>query len=167
MSLPYTQAESDRASKEWKASCGHHSIAAATSRSLDAVKNSGIKLCGWMNPTMVTQCLRSLGVAFESLLIPYDPGVHPFAHMVFEKSPVRPRIFRVQFEGPWMKGPIPGRYRQTHYIASLEQGVVEPIYEPAEIMEHADWLDLADHGYKKCIKNCTGYHFTHVWEILI
>ena len=166
MSLLYTKDEAEAAHKAWKSSCGHFSCAAASGKTLDDVKRSRVALKGWMNPTMITTCLDGMGMKFEKRLIPYDPTVHPFAHMVFEKAPVLPRIFRVQFEGPWMKGPVTGRYKHTHYIASLEKGVMDPIYEPSEILEHAEWLDLAPEWYAKCIKNCTGYHFTHAWTII-
>lgn len=162
MTLSYTAAESEIASREWKASCGHHSIAAAANRPLDGVKNSGIKLCGWMNPTMVSKALEAMNVACS--LLPIAPDRHPYIEMV-EGNQGQQRILRVQFDGPWMTGPVAGQYKRTHYIAVLQSGVMEPMLEPCEIMSHEDWWELADGMYKHVTPRCTGYHFTHVWNI--
>lgn len=164
MKLPYTQAESERASRGWKASCGHHSIAAAANQPLEAVKTSGIKLCGWMNPTMVSQALLAMQVKYVKDAIP--PGQHPYIELV-EGNHGGSRIFRVQFEGPWMQGPVAGQYKHTHYIACLPSGIMEPMLKPAEILPHEEWWDVAEGMYKHAVRGCTGYHFTDVWKIAL
>lgn len=160
--LPYTLAESEAANRDWKASCGHHSIAAATRATLAQVKEACPKLCGWMNPTMVGQTLTGLRVPFT--LDPVEAGKHPYLEMV-EGNQGKPRIFRVQFDGPWMEGPVAGRYRHTHYIACLPQGIVEPMLNPCVIRTHEAWFELAEDMYKHVVKHCTGFHFTHVWNV--
>lgn len=162
MNLPYTQSESQKAHREWKASCGHHSIAAATNRSLDDVRKSGVKLCGWMNPRMVSQCLSSMEVDFHLAFV--SPQKHPYMEMV-DGNQGQQRIFRVQFTGPWMDGPVAEQYRHTHYIACLQSGIVDPILNPCKIMQHEDWWDIAEEMYQTIVKRCEGYHFSHVWNV--
>lgn len=60
--LAYTQADSDRAYKEWKASCGPHAIAAACGKTLDEVRATLVNFKGWMSPTMVCNSLGALGM---------------------------------------------------------------------------------------------------------
>ena len=165
MPLCFTESDVLEAFKQWKATCGHNACAAAAGKTLEDVRVSGVALKGWMNPTMITQCLTGMKVPFRSWKVPVDARIHPFAHMIFEKGPVLPRIFRVQFEGPWMSMPPRFQYRYTHYITSLEEGVVEPMWQPWHPLPHHEWLEFADQ-YPQFIKRCTGYHFTHVWEIL-
>lgn len=111
---------------------------------------------------MVSQALHGMGVPF--FLNTIAPTQHPYMEMVDGYRDL-PRIFRVQFEGPWMKGPVAGQYKRTHYIACLEDGIMEPMLEPWEVMVHEEWWDLAEGMYKHVLKGCTGYHFTHAWHI--
>lgn len=160
--LPYTAEESDHAHREWKATCGHHSIAAATHRPLHAIRDSGVRLCGWMNPTMVSQCLRSLGADFT--LKPIAADQHPYLEFVDGNTGLD-RIFRVQFLGPWMQGPVTGQYRKTHYIACLQRGILDTIYSPTTILSHEAWYEDAQEFYPQSSKGCTGFCFTHAWSI--
>ncbi len=91
-------------------------------------------------------------------------GQHPYIEMI-EGNTGHSRIFRVQFEGPWMKGPIVGQYRHTHYIACLNEGIVEPMTDPCEIMQHEEWVHLVEGMYPHVVSRCTGFHFTHAWVI--
>lgn len=160
--LPYTEAESEAATREWKAMCGHHSISAATGLPLERVKKSGVKLCGWMNPTMVSQCLA--GMKMEYAFKPVSDEKDFYLEMV-DGNEGKPRIFRVQFLGPWMNGPVAGQYRKTHYIACLNEGIVEPMLDPCKIIQHEEWVELALGMYPDCVKHSTGFRFTHAWSI--
>lgn len=116
-----------------------------------------------MNPSMVSQCLAGMQVRHFLKIV--DPVKDFYLEMV-EGNEGMPRIFRVQFLGPWMKGPVAAQYRQTHYIACLNEGIVDPMIEPCEIIQHEEWVELAMAMYPECIKRSTGFCFTHAWTIL-
>lgn len=162
LQLPYTETESELAAKEWKARCGHHSIAAAANLPLNAIKESGIKLCGWMNPTMIERCLTALSVGFTTRKV--EVGKHPYLALV-DGNDGSERIARVQFLGPWMLGPITGQYRQTHYIAVMQRGIMDPALGCCEVRSHEEWLELATEWYPKLINRCDGFSISHVWNL--
>ncbi|WP_395736304.1 hypothetical protein [Prosthecobacter sp.] len=163
MTLPYTKAESDTAHREWKAMCGHHSIAAASGRPLEAVRRSGIKLCGWMNPTMVSQCLSGLGV---SAILHKLPTVKMNSDELLLEPYYHPRrVMRVQFHGPWMKGPPTVQYRYTHYIACLEEAIMDPLLDTNVLLRMEDWILWACSAYRAEIDECEGFSFTHAWNV--
>jgi len=162
MTLPYTEAESDAAHRKWKARCGHHSIAAVTGKPLDAVRDSGIKLCGWMNPTMITQCLVALDAGFIHQRLP--DYAHPYEAFLGANYDAT-RILRVQFLGPWMKGPVAGQYRHTHYIAFLAGAIMDPVIDCCLLLSADDWIVWACENYPQVIKQCTGFAFTHYWNL--
>lgn len=111
---------------------------------------------------MVSQCLAGMQVRYALKII--DP-VKDFYREMVEGNEGKPRIFRVQLLGPWMNGPIAAQYRHTHYIACLDAGIVEPMLDPCEIIQHEEWVELAMAMYPECIKRCTGFCFTHAWTI--
>lgn len=162
MTLPYTAEESEIAYREWKAMCGHHSIAAVTGKPLQAVRESGIKLCGWMSPTMVTQCLLALGAGFIHQRLPTYP--HPYDAFLGPNYDAT-RILRVQFLGPWMKGPAAAQYRHTHYLAFLAGAVMDPVIDTAIMLSAEDWIVWACENYPQVHPKCTGFAFTHCWNI--
>lgn len=111
---------------------------------------------------MVSECLSRMQVDFSREVI--DPRKDTYLEMV-DGNKGQQRIFRIQFEGPWMNGPAAAQYRKTHYIACLQSGIVDPMYDPCEIVQHEEWMDLALVMYPELVKKCTGYHSTHVWNI--
>ncbi|WP_395753349.1 hypothetical protein [Prosthecobacter sp.] len=162
MTLPYTEEESNAAHRDWKAMCGHHSISAASRRPLEAVRKSGIKLCGWMNPTMVSQCLAGMGVRsvlhrLPELKLPFQALMEPFYHPR--------RVIRVQFLGPWMKAPPAARYRHTHYVASIDHYIMDPILDTNVLLPFEHWIVWSASAYAEQIDECDGYTFTHSWNI--
>jgi hypothetical protein len=104
--LRFTEAESDRAHEEWKASCGPHSIAAACQLTLEEVRRAMPPYKGWMSPTMVGETLRSLGR-------PYTLRKGMKTRELCEG------INRIQWEGKWLNPGVPARvaYFHTHYVA--------------------------------------------------
>lgn len=160
MILPYTEAQSIAAHHEWKASCGHHCCAAFAGKPLDDVKNSGIKLTGWMNPTMISQCLTGVQSPFEKIVrLSLTPG-----QILEESTPMARRIFRVQFSGPWMNGPAVGQYKFTHYIALVDGWIMDPLLDCCLLINPKIWLQWAEAAYPKLVPKCTGFHFTHAWD---
>jgi hypothetical protein len=97
--LLYDDAESDRCHDEWKASCGHHSIAAVCEVTLEDVRKAVTHTKGWMNPTNVAATLRTLGFPFT-----LTKGLKT-------KEPTT-GINRIQFEG--MAQSIPGNPHPSH-----------------------------------------------------
>lgn len=162
MKLPYTKEQSEHASRVWKARCGHHSIAAATGRTLEAVRTSGIKLCGWMNPTMIAQSLDGMKAPFVLHKLP--PLDHPYLALI-EENYHPSQILRVQFLGPWMNGPTAYQYQFTHYIACVDGQIMDPITNPCFIQSAESWIDWAGDIYTKGVPNCTGFKFTHAWAV--
>ena len=162
MKLPYTEEESLAAYRGWKAMCGHHSIAAATGRPLEDVRTSGVKLCGWMNPSMISQCLRALKVSYNKV------PVTQTTLQLFEtlKQNQGSAVLRVQFLGPWMKGPAAAQYRRTHYIATGNDRVMDPALDTNVILDFSTWLAWAHGGYAEVCPGSCGFTFTHAWHLM-
>lgn len=161
MKITYTDTAARMAHVEWKASCGHFSIAAATGVTLDDIRNAGVPLKGWMNPTMVGDTLHSLKIPHDLLLIANQP---PESFLTSERLQTG-AILRVQFEGPWMAPHLPpgARYSRTHYIATDSHTVMDPMITPDISITRSNWLYWMDREGVGQIKNATAYHFTHAW----
>lgn len=167
--LPYTLLESAQAHAEWNAMCGHHSIAAAVGVGLDAIRDAGVPLKGWMSPTMITRTLEALHVQFTQRHL--SPARSP-ANVLSAPSP---QILRMQFEGSWMRPGVPvgAQYQRTHYIALFgppEQPalIMDPLLNACGIHAVDDWLAKArtpDYLAESSFKGTTGWHFTHTWRL--
>jgi hypothetical protein len=157
MTIPYTEGESDAASKRWKARCGHHSIAAACGVSLDEVKRACPRLCGWMNPTMVEQSLQSLGRGFK-LHKTMDNDSLALASGAMS-------VARIQFLGPWMGKSVADEYKHTHYVAidGCQIEVMDPMIDPCFIVDGDRWYNHYNEIVKDCVRKATGWKFTHLW----
>lgn len=126
--LRYTEADSDRAFKEWKATCGPHAIAAALGLSLDRVRPAIPNYKGWMSPTQMTQTLLALG-RFTNLR-------HPL------KTPdLCNGINRIQWEGKWLNPGVPARvaYFHTHWVAHFNGWVLCTACESARWIPEPEW----------------------------
>lgn len=157
--LPYTPEQSQQAYDEWKAMCGHHSIAAATHASLDRVKQACPKLVGWMNPTMIGTTLHNLGARTKCLTrLPDDTR--------FLFTPGR-RVMRIQFEGSWTGPGVPpaAAYKHTHYIAVIDELVMDPMVDSNMLISLLDWLETEQYRVLQDVPKATGWHFTHCWEV--
>lgn len=155
--LPYTQAESLAAYRDWKATCGHHSIAAACGVSLDQVKAVCPKLCGWMSPTMISQTLFNLGFNSRKYPVPKRMNTPP-GHMVC--------IMRIQWDGPWCNPGVPAKaaYLHTHYVAVLAGGwVVCTATDGNTPTPWARWVDAVTSEALESVRGCTGWYSTHIW----
>ena len=64
---------------------------------------------GYMNPTLMANVLRSMGVRFRQTYRSDSPGR---CHLNFG-------LMRVQWAGPWTRPGVPmaARYRKTHWVA--------------------------------------------------
>jgi hypothetical protein len=108
--LLYTEADSEAAYKEWKATCGPHSIAAACGKTLEEVRaamvEASVNYRGWMSPTQVMNTLIALG-EFHGV----TKGL--------KTMDLCNGISRVQWEGKWLNPGVPARvaYFHTHLVA--------------------------------------------------
>lgn len=163
--LPYNEVESLVAYHEWQAMCGHHSIAAATGKSLDAVKAACPKLCGWMSPTMVTQTLQALKTPAIFRQTSAMDSQH--RNPTFFKPPADVlRIIRIQWVGSWLNAGVPAAaaYKRTHYIACLQGHIMDTMRDANVLLTYEQWLAL-QHEHVAQIKGATGYYFTHFWQL--
>jgi hypothetical protein len=119
-SLPYTWTESAVAHAQWKASCGHHSIAAATQQPLSKVRETLDHEGGWMNPTQMGKSLQRLGISH-------------IRERNNKNQRVELGITRIQWTGKWtLPGSDPAiAYRHTHYVARKGKFVLDTVIHPA------------------------------------
>lgn len=149
--LPYTAEESDRANAEWKACCGHHSIAAACGLTLDAVRKALPHEKGWMSPTNVATTLHNLGIYCQ-----LTQG--------HTKEPSQ-GINRIQFEGKWLNQGVPARvaYFQTHWIGVRDGFVLDTVVDSCLWIPVAAWRRQIGGFYCDGEKR-TGWHITHKYR---
>ena len=149
--LRYTEADSDRANDEWKATCGPHSIAAACGKTLEDVRaamlRAGVNYRGWMSPTQVTNTLHAL-------------GVFPSIQSKLKTMELCDGINRVQWEGKWLNPGVPPRvaYFHTHLVAHFSGFVLCTAtvhgWVPAD-----EWRNFHTNVLK------SPFHITHHWTI--
>lgn len=147
--LKFTHEQSLAASKAWKASCGPHSIAAATGKTLDEIRRHLPQpYKGWMNPTQISTTLANLGVF---------PEFRKYAS--FNMMDLCQGINRLQFEGPWLdKGMDPREaYKHTHYVAQWS-GVVLCTACASEWIPINSW-------FPAIIDSIGEFHITHHWRL--
>lgn len=176
MTLPYTAAQATAAHDQWNAMCGHYSIAAATGRPLEDIRTAGVPLKGWMNPTMISQTLRALGVSYmKSSFAGMGDYTTPesaresseaMLHLVGSDD-TQKAILRIQWEGSWLNPGVPkgAAYQRTHYIAIKAGRIMDPAFDPAISLRVGDWMHMVTTNILPQIKGATGYHFTHAWLI--
>lgn len=162
--LPYTAAESAAAHKLWHAACGHHSIAAATGRTLDAVKQACESRGGWMNSGMISGVLRNL----KTVEYTHKPNLpkDPESAINLLRLDGRPIILRLQFEGSWLNPGTPrgAANQRTHYIAVLGEHIMDTMHGANLLIPISTWLQRQPENIAK-FKRSTGYHFTNSWTI--
>jgi len=147
--IRFTEAESDRAHEEWKASCGPHSIAAACGLTLDEVRKAMPPYKGWMSPTMVGETLRALGR-------PYT------LRKGLKTQELCDGINRIQWEGKWLNPGVPARvaYFHTHYVAHFNGWVLCTACLTAKWIPVAEWR----HFHLKCDPP-SPFHVTHHYAL--
>ena len=151
--LLYTEADSKKANKEWKATCGPHSLAAACGKTLDQVRDAmamaAINYRGWMSPTQVTKTLVALGQPYS-----LKSGLKTDA--------LCEGINRVQWEGKWLNPGVPARvaYFHTHLVAHFNGFVL------CTCCLHAEWVPVED--WRSFIPGaCYPFHITHHWTLAL
>lgn len=159
-SIIYNEAQSNEANRLWKASCGHHSIAAAVGIHIDDVRPHLTHEKGWMNPTNISHTLDSLGISYDLTKGHTGRGADAFCV----------GINRIQFEGPWTAPgkPPAAAYRYTHYVAMMKQPdfpgkILDTIIASHIWLHFPGWLDAIAQYSKE--DGTTGYHVTHHWKI--
>lgn len=147
--LRYTEADSERAEREWKATCGPHAIAAACGKTLDDVRPALTNYKGWMSPTQVSQALLALGV------------VHNLRHHL-KTWDLCDGINRVQWEGKWLNPGVPARvaYFHTHWVAAFNGWVLCTACEPAKWIREGEWR----HFHLNC-EPISPFHITHHYQL--
>lgn len=148
--LRYTEADSDRANKDWKATCGPHAIAAALGLSLDRVRPAIPNYKGWMSPTQMIETLHALGV---------------FPNPIFSQLKTWDLcngINRLQWEGSWLNPGVPPRvaYFHTHWVAAFNGWVLCTACEPANWITEDKWR----HFHLNCEPR-SPFHITHHYTL--
>ena len=150
--LLYTEADSETAHRNWKATCGPHALAAACGVSLSRVHAVISRLGsykGWMSPTQIERALLELRKRFG-----VTTGLKTQA--------LCNGINRIQWEGPWLNPGVPPRvaYRHTHWVAHYNGWVLCTACLPAEWIPVDEWrrFHLED-------KPPTPFHITHHYEL--
>jgi hypothetical protein len=151
--LLFDKFDSDRCHRNWKASCGPHSIAAVCHTTLDEIRKHMPHLKGWMSPTNITDVLDSMGIRFKCVRI-YD-----------RSRTLRPGINRIQFEGDWLEEGQPPKlaYFHTHYVGMQDGYVLDAAVEPAKWLPMDEWYPAID-NYSNFPPQ-QGWHVTHGWKI--
>lgn len=113
----FTQDEANAAGDAWGFNCGPAALCAVLGLTPDEVRPhlGDFERKQYTNPRLMFAALRRLGVRFK---VAGAAGVSP-------PGPAWPRIglVRIQWGGPWCQPgvPIPARYRQTHWVACLNE----------------------------------------------
>ena len=118
-------ADADIAADTWGFNCGPGALCGITGLSPAELRPflGDFEQRGYMNPTLMRETLRRLGVIFQWRVIPihkvHDAGsVDECRSMAAATAPAF-GLCRVQWGGPWCKPNVPmaARYSQTHWIA--------------------------------------------------
>ena len=150
--LLYDDAESDRCHDEWKASCGHHSIAAVCEVTLEDVRKAVTHTKGWMNPTNVAATLRTLGFPFT-----LTKGLKT-------KEPTT-GINRIQFEGEWLNPGKPASvaYFYTHWVGMRNGCILDTVIDQSQWLPVNAWAGAIDAYASE--GRYSGWHITHQYLI--
>ena len=144
--LKFTESDSERASKEWNATCGPHSIAAALGLTLEQVRPALANYKGWMSPTQMTEALHALDVFPKAIL------------SRLKTMDLCEGINRVQWEGKWLNPGVPARvaYFHTHWVAHFRGWVLCTACEPAKWIPADEWRSF----HLECEPR-SPFHITH------
>lgn len=150
--LQFTPGDSERANREWKASCGPHSLAAMWGMSLEQVRPFIKNFKGWMNPTMIKEALLRMEV---SGAIPSDSYRQKWK---LQTQTLCHGINRVQFEGAWTEPGADPReaYKHTHYVCRMGCGVY------CTMVNYQSWHHIDD--WRAWMASyAEPFHITHHW----
>lgn len=148
--LLYTETDSERANKAWKATCGPHSIAAGCAKTLEQVREAmaaaGVNYRGWMSPTQVAKTLDALGQRYD------------LAHKL-KTQDLCNGINRVQWEGKWLNPGVPARvaYFHTHLVAHFDGWVLCTCCLKTKWIRAEDWRPFI-------AAEIHPFHITHHWR---
>lgn len=145
--IKWTPADSDWAWRKWNATCGPHAIGAALGIHIKDVQPHLENYRGYMNPTMVTATLTSIGTTFRLV-------------RGLKTDTLCNGINRVQWEGDWLK---PGRppaeaYKHTHYIAHFDGWIL------CTTRSADEWITVEDWKAHLVSRN-VAWHVTHWWKV--
>jgi hypothetical protein len=149
--LPFTEAESNDAHKQWGANCGPHALAAACGTSLiravetipDFIKKR------YTNPTMMQAGLRTLDRCYT-----LSKNLHV-------KGVPENGLARIQWEGRWTRSDAPpiAAYAYTHWVGARDN------YIFCTASGHFAWIPFCVWQFELdalCDRQkYTGWHVTH------
>lgn len=157
--LRFTEADCDRAAREWGLNCGPAALAACLGMTPEEVRPHLGAFRGFMTPTEMLNAIESAGFTVR----PTDPELYLPDH----------GIVRVQWGGPWLHPGVPAKaaYRFTHWIAFKRSGEVGA--SPLWVYDiNAGWVRLGE--WEESVKprilaripRADGsFSFTHRWEV--
>lgn len=128
--LRFTSEESETANREWKASCGPHTLAAVLGKTLDQVRPHLGDYRGWMNPTQIGEALLSMGQRYtltKGLRTPH----------------LCDGINRIQWVGPWLNPGVhpAAAYAHTHWVAQFDSYIYCTASDPTGWQPVKRWRD--------------------------
>lgn len=134
----FTLADLERANDEWGCNCGPSALAAICGLTLDETRvHFGPKWPGYTNPTSMYAALRSIGMHWASIGVPYESR---------STWPIW-GLCRIQWEGPWTQPGVPmrARYRHTHWVGAAtdrKRGI--GIFDVNVLANRSGWCSLED-----------------------
>lgn len=164
MMLPrFSDADLERANREWGCNCGPGAIAAICGLTLDQLRPhmGDFESKNYTNPTLMWQILDRIGARWR------------------RSRETWPRwgLVRVQWDGPWTAPRVPARaaYRHTHWIGacSAADGRVG-IFDVNAFANGTGWCALEDwervivpYILEECVPRANGkWRPTHVVEVV-
>jgi hypothetical protein len=167
-SLPFTEADSDRAYKAWRFNCGPGAVCGLLGLTPDQLRPhcGSFEQKGHTNPTLMFEILRNLGKKQETV---YRGDVHrprvPFP---------RHALMRVQWDGPWTQEGVPmgARYKETHWVALRRFQGERQVFD-INAMNVGGWIpyltwkdDLVPYLIKEGVPRANGQWWpTHIIEV--
>jgi hypothetical protein len=180
--LRFTLEQAISAGEDWGANCGPGALAAITGKTLDEIRPhmGDFEAKRYTNPTLMFQALKSLGVAWRcGRRCEKDGRVSIKSDQATDWTPdglAWPKygLARIQWEGPWT---APGvriskRYRHTHWVGSLFDGVEHWIFD-INCMCAGGWVPFAEWSGQvvpwllgECEPKADGrWHITHAISV--
>lgn len=158
--IPYTEEESQLAHLEWKAACGHHSLAAAAQVPLNAIREAERVHHGWMNPRMMHNLCTALHLSLHHPVITGDP-----LDVLLNQHPT---VILLQYvRADFRPGMSPRKLaRHTHWIATHPDGLVlDTQIAPCQWIDVDVWLVRHDRLWRQRTQ-CTGWYPKSKLDIL-
>lgn len=176
---PYSEKEARKASDEWGFNCGPAALATMLDLKPDDVRSAipDFDKTGYTNPTMMWTALHSLGIEIDDVACSFAETWRVQGSLIGQSSqPGAAENFplyglaRIQWEGPWTEpgAPPKWRYRQTHWVGSMQVGSGLMIFDVnGGWMPFDKWETTIVPALTSDIPRASGkWHVTHRWQLL-